>query len=73
LKTLKTDGDPDFDMNFSSGNYTVDDLKEAFLVAETVEKICRIFVLSSMLGGVNPLPEEGIEYQRMMYEMKKEF
>jgi L-fuculose-phosphate aldolase len=49
------------------------DLEEAFLVAETVEKICRIFVLSSMLGGVYPLPEEGIEYQRMIYEMKKEF
>jgi L-fuculose-phosphate aldolase len=47
-------------------------LKEAFLLAETVEKICRIFVLSSVLGGVYPLPDEGIEYQRMIYEMKKE-
>jgi L-fuculose-phosphate aldolase len=49
------------------------DLEEAFWVAETVEKICRIFVLSSLLGGVHPLPDEGAEYQRMMYEMKKDF
>jgi L-fuculose-phosphate aldolase len=48
------------------------DLEEAFWVAETVEKICRIFVLSSILGGVHPLPDEGTEYQRMMYEMRKE-
>jgi len=49
------------------------DLKEAFHVAETIEKICRIFVLSSVLSEVKPLPADGIEYQRMMYEMKKEF
>jgi len=49
------------------------DLKEAFHVAETIEKICRIFVLSSVLREVKPLPADGIEYQRMMYEMKKEF
>jgi len=48
------------------------DLEEAFWVAETVEKICRIFVLSSLLGGVHPLPDEGAEYQRMMYEMRKD-
>jgi L-fuculose-phosphate aldolase len=48
------------------------DLEEAFWVAETVEKICRIFVLSSILGGVHPLPDEGTEYQRMMYEMRKD-
>jgi L-fuculose-phosphate aldolase len=48
------------------------DLEEAFWIAETVEKICRIFVLSSALGGVHPLPEEGVEYQRMMYEMHKD-
>jgi L-fuculose-phosphate aldolase len=46
------------------------DLEEAFWVAETVEKICRIFVLSSLLDGVHPLPDEGVEYQRMMYEMR---
>jgi L-fuculose-phosphate aldolase len=49
------------------------DLEEAFWVAETVEKICKIFVLSSMLGAVHPLTDEGVEYQRMMYEMKKDF
>jgi L-fuculose-phosphate aldolase len=49
------------------------DLKEAFWIAETVEKICKIFVLSSMLGGALPLTDEGVEYQRMMYEMKKDF
>jgi len=48
-------------------------LKDAFHVAETVEKICRIFVLSSILGEVKSLPSDGVEYQRMMYEMKKEF
>ncbi len=47
-------------------------LEEAFWVAETVEKICKIFVLSSALGGVHALPEEGAEYQRMMYEMRKD-
>ena len=47
-------------------------LEEAFWITETVEKICKIFVLSSMLGGVNPLTDEGVEYQRMMYEMKKD-
>ena len=48
-------------------------LKEAFHLAETVEKICRVFVLSSILCEVKPLPADGIDYQRMMYEMKKEF
>lgn len=49
------------------------DLKEAFHVAETVEKICRIFVLASIFGEVKSLNEDGVGYQRMMYEMKKEF
>ena len=48
-------------------------LKDAFHVAETVEKICRVFILSSILGEVKPLPEDGIEYQKMMYEMYKDF
>jgi L-fuculose-phosphate aldolase len=46
-------------------------LNEAFEVAETVELICKIFVLSSILGQVKTLPQDGIDYQRMMYEMKK--
>lgn len=49
------------------------ELDDAFHVVETIEKICRVFILSSIVGEVKPLPEEGIEYQRMMYEMKKEF
>lgn len=48
-------------------------LVEAFHVAETVEKICRVFILSSILGEVKSLPEDGIEYQQMIYEMKKDF
>jgi len=48
-------------------------LKEAFHLAETVERICKIFVLSSVLSEVKPLPADGVDYQRMMYEMKKEF
>ena len=49
------------------------DLKDAFHVAETVEKICRVFILASVIGEVKGLPGEGIDYQRMMYEMKKDF
>ena len=49
------------------------DLKDAFHVTETVEKICRVFILSSILGEVKPLLEDGIEYQKMMYEMYKDF
>jgi len=48
-------------------------LEQAFHLAETVEKICRVFVLSSILSEVKSLPADGVDYQRMMYEMKKEF
>ena len=48
-------------------------LEDAYHVAETVEKICRVFILSSVLGEVKPLPEDGIEYQKMIYEMYKDF
>ena len=48
-------------------------LDEAFEVARVVEQICKIFVLSSCLGKTKVLPEEGKEYQRAMFEMKKEF
>lgn len=47
-------------------------LDDAFHVAETVEKICKVFILSSVLGEVKPLPEDGVEYQHMMYEMIKD-
>ncbi len=49
------------------------DLKEAFHVAETIEKICRIFILSSVFSEVKSLPADGVDYQRMIYDMKKEF
>ena len=48
-------------------------LEQAFHLAETVEKICRVFVLSSILSEVKSLPADGVDYQRMMYEMKKDF
>ncbi|HEX08712.1 MAG TPA: class II aldolase/adducin family protein, partial [Thermoplasmatales archaeon] len=46
-------------------------LKEAFEIAEIVEEICKIFILSSSLGEIKILPEEGRKYQREMFEMKK--
>jgi len=48
-------------------------IDEAYHVAETVEKICKIFLLSSSLVEVKSLPPDGVDYQRMMYEMKKDF
>jgi len=48
-------------------------LEDAFEVVETVEKICRVFILSSVLGEVKSLPEDGVDYQVMIYEMKKDF
>lgn len=48
-------------------------LEAAFNVVEVVEKICKIFILASALGNVKSLPEEGIRYQREMYEMKNKF
>ncbi|RLF28567.1 MAG: class II aldolase/adducin family protein [Thermoplasmata archaeon] len=46
-------------------------LKEAFEIAEIVEEICKIFILSSSLGEIKILPDEGRKYQREMFEMKK--
>jgi len=48
-------------------------LDEALEVVRVVEQICKIFILSSCLGKTKVLPEEGREYQRAMFEMKKEF
>ena len=48
------------------------DLEQAFHVAETVEKICKIFVFSSIFGEIKSLPDDGIDYQIMMYEMMKD-
>jgi L-fuculose-phosphate aldolase len=48
-------------------------LEDAFNVVEVVEKICKMFILASVLGEVKSLPEGGIKYQREMYENKKNF
>ena len=47
------------------------DLKDAFNVTKIVEKICKIYILSSVLGEVKSLPKEGIDYQIEIYKMKK--
>ena len=46
-------------------------LEVAFEVAVIVERICKMFILASVLGEVKSLPEEGVEYKQAMYEMKK--
>jgi len=46
-------------------------LEIAFEVVEAVEKICKIFILSSILGKIKILPREGKEYQIKMFEMRK--
>ena len=45
-------------------------LEDAFEIAEILERICKIYILSSILGGIKELPEEGIEYQRAIFEME---
>ena len=47
-------------------------LSHAYDIALTVEKICEVFIFSSIIGRIHPLSEEGVEYQRMMYEMKQD-
>lgn len=46
-------------------------LEMAFETAEAVEKICKIFILSSALGKIKTLPEKGREYQMEMFEMRR--
>lgn len=46
-------------------------LKDAYHVAETVETICHIYILSTLLGDTQSLPDDGRAYQRAMFEMKK--
>ncbi len=48
------------------------DLDEALEVARNIERICRIFAIASSMGRIRELPEEGKDYQRMMFEMRKE-
>jgi L-fuculose-phosphate aldolase len=46
-------------------------LQDAFNTAKIVETICHIYILSAILGDIKTLPDEGKEYQRAMFEMKK--
>jgi len=46
-------------------------LQEAFETAEIVEKICKMYILSSAIGEVKSLPKEGVKYQRQMFENKR--
>ena len=48
-------------------------LEDALNVAIIVEKICKMYIFASVLGEVRSLPREGVEYQRAMYEEKKDF
>jgi len=46
-------------------------LEEAFEAAEIVEKICKMYILSSAISEVKSLPKEGVKYQRQMFENKR--
>jgi len=46
-------------------------LEEAFKITEIVEKICKMYILSSTLDKVKSLSKAGVEYQREMFEKKK--
>jgi len=48
-------------------------LDDVLNIAIIVEKICKMYIFASVLGEVKSLPKEGIEYQRAMYEAKKDF
>ena len=44
--------------------------EQALSVCELVERAAQIFVLSSMLSGANPLPQDIVETERALYLMK---
>ena len=46
-------------------------LEEAFEIAEIVEKICKMYIISSVIGKVKSLPKRGVKYQRQMFENKR--
>lgn len=46
-------------------------LQDTFQTAEAVETICHIFILSTILGEIKTLPEEGKEFQRALFDKKK--
>jgi len=45
-------------------------LEDAFNTTKIVEKVCKMYILASVLGEVKSLPKEGIDYQREMYKEK---
>lgn len=47
------------------------DLDKALEVAEEVERIAKIYVLSMVLGGPKSLPPESVEFQRAVFEILK--
>lgn len=48
-------------------------LEEAMELAEIVERICKIYVLSSIIGEPKELPEEGKKYQRDLFRNYRTF
>jgi len=46
-------------------------LQDAFQTAEAVETICHIYILSTILGDIKTLPDEGKEFQRALFDKKK--
>jgi L-fuculose-phosphate aldolase len=43
-------------------------IKTAYETLEAVEKICKIFVFSSVFGKTKVLPQSGVDYQRVMFK-----
>ena len=46
-------------------------LQDAYHVSESVETICHIYILSTLLGNIRTLPNDGQAYQRAIFETKK--
>ncbi len=46
-------------------------LQEAFQTAEAVETICHIYILSTILGEIKTLPDEGKDFQRALFDKKR--
>ena len=46
-------------------------LQDAFQTAEAVETICHIYILSTILGDIKTLPDEGKDFQRVLFDKNK--
>jgi len=44
-------------------------LEKAFETAELVERVAKIFILSSLLGKPKSLPQEALELEQQIFEM----